>query len=537
MRPLLLATLLCGCSLTLNFDDDCSQDSDCPATFACNGDGLCIRDDGTGMGGQGGQVEMDMDVDMARGGADGQLPDAAVDMERSDATRDGGVDRGPDVGPDAGSELVLDEQCHTVHGVPIEDIHAEDTLLFGSVLPRSGQLGEFGPPMSQAIYLAVDEINQQGGLGGKRFAVVTCDSGTDPVVANANAARLAAAGVPAIIGPAASGITLAVFNDVAREAGMLVITPSGTSPSISDLQDDDLLWRTVPSDAIQGAAIGAHLLAESYERIAVINRDDTYGQGLKGAIQTALCEAGACDEARYFTRSYPENGDLQAQAALLNPLSDFDPEVLVLIAFLDDGISFMNFAGATGITNFVLTDGTKDTTVIEQVMSEPLVRGLIGTAPASPAGANFQNFTLAYTGKWGTDPGVFTAQAYDAMYLLAYAAAGANGETLNGATLAANLRRLSEGERIDTGPANWNRASTHIAEEGATFDYVGASGELNFDQRGEAPGDIEAWRFDVDEVRVRTLGILFTADGTYRGIQEPDPPPDAGVDAAPDAGE
>lgn len=84
-----------------------------------------------------------------------------------------------------------------------------------------------------------------------------------------------------------------------------MISPSSTSPAITNLPDNNLVWRTAPSDAIQGAAIGAHLLDENFERVAVVNRDDSYGHGLREAVQASFCEPVRCTSDRYLTRSYP----------------------------------------------------------------------------------------------------------------------------------------------------------------------------------------------------------------------------------------
>ena len=413
-------------------------------------------------------------------------------------------------------------------------------VVLGVLLPFTGQLGQFGIPISQGIYLAVDEINQTGGLSGRRIGVVTCDTGTDITQALAAAERLIQqVGVPAIVGPAASSITLEVFNTLGKPAGVLMVTPSGTSPALSDIEDDDLLWRTVPSDAFQGAAVAAHIINENFRRVAVVNRDDTYGQGLRQAIQAALCTADRCGEDAYLPRAYPDDGNAQDQLAVLAQLQDFAPDVIVLIAFLDDGIQFLNAAAIAGFENFILTDGTKDPEVITDVRDETLLDNVVGTAPASPAGANFQAFTLEYRTLWEEEPGVFNAQAYDAFYLLAYAAGAADEqEELTGAVLARNLRRLSSGATINAGRADWNRGlQTLRSGPDATIDFVGASGPLDFDERGEAPSDIEGWFFSVAEERVRSSGVLYTAEGEYRPIMRPEPPaPDAGP-SPPDGGD
>lgn len=480
----LFVVALSGCSLLTPFDDECSSSADCSSGLQCI-DNLCVRGEGAGGAGGVGGV----------GGAGGA----------------GGMGGAP-----AGFVLT-EELCHTVYGVPEEDALSEDTYLIGVLLPRTGQLGPFGPPIAQAVYLAIDEMNQVGGANGKRFAAVTCDTGTSEEQSVTAAQWLVDnAKVSAIIGPASSSNLIRVATDVTVQNNVLLISPSATAPAITDLPDQGLVWRTVPSDAFQGAAIGAHLLAQDFQKVAVVVRDDTYGNGLRDAIQEAYCGADRCDEERYFVRSYASEGTADAQSRILFALDDFMADVVVLIAFFDDGVSFLNLAAAAGVENFILTDGTKDEKMLMAVESEPILRGVLGTAPSSPTGENFAEFRLNYTSKWGSEPGVFNAQAYDAMYLLGYAYGGFTGDNVGGRDLAIQLRRLSAGAAIAVGNAEWNRALRALqSNDEATIDFQGASGPLDFNNQGEAPSDIEGWRFDVDEQRIRTLGVIYTATGDY----------------------
>lgn len=538
----LLALALAGCSLLVEFGDECKQDGDCGDRLLCV-QGLCVStgaalgglDASTGgqggeggAGGQGGR-------DGGGGGGPGDVADLGPAPDMSPAPDLGPA---PDMGP---RQLVLDDTCHTLYppNLLAEALDPSRTILLGVLMPRTGGLGSLGPTISRAAYLAVDEINQSGGLDGRKLALLDCDDATNPEQAVRSAQRLVSLGVPAIIGAAASSATIQAFTEVARPAGVLMISPSSTTPSITDLPDDDLLWRTAPSDAIQGAAIAAHLRARGITRVAVINRDDTYGNGLREAIQDAFCADAGCGRDNYFTRRYPAEGaDANHFSPILFDLQAFDPQVVVLIAFVEDAVVFLRLAAAARLERFILTDGAKETSLVEglDAQADPLLRALIGTAPASPAGVSYQDFVLRYTGKWnGAQPGVFNAHAYDAAYLLAYAIATLPAdETPTGAAIARGLRRLSSGQAIAAGGRDWNAGVRQLRTSAeATIDFRGASGPLDFGEQGEAPGDIEGWRFDVDAVEVESLGILYTADGVYNppDLGGPGPAPDAGADA------
>ncbi len=437
--------------------------------------------------------------------------------------------------------------CDALYGVDKEAAGDPDTILIGSILPKTGQLGVVGLPIERAVALAVDEINSAGGLGGRKLGLVGCDSGSTPDKAIEAAIYLRDhVRVPAIVGPATSSATIETFNQVAHAAGVLHVSPSATSAVITSLQDDDLLWRTAPSDAFQGAALARYLIDQGFERIAIVNRNDAYGTALQETVFTAFCalkenEVGQpwCvtdkDDTDWniLTESYDAAEDesslqvqLDDQVNAVAQLDAFQPEVTVLIAFVDDGISLMKLAGSEehGHTRFLLTDGTKDLQLASDLPAE-VICPAIGTNPAAPSGEVYKLFESRYAIKWNEPPGVFTAQAYDAAWLIAYAIAAASRYTSvpTGADLAREMKRMSAGEEIRPGLDGWNKAVSILATTGdSSIDYEGASGTLQFDpDLGEAGSSIEAWRINLSKTsdeapgKVESLGVVFVEDGTY----------------------
>ncbi|MBU0551728.1 ABC transporter substrate-binding protein [Myxococcota bacterium] len=491
-RALLSALLLLGgCSLSLDFEDECQTDEDC----------------------------------LAHGWARYCKSKLCVASEMS--------------------ELIDTVHCQRVYP---EGFDRSQGILLGTLLPSTGALENFGPPMEEAVYLAIDEINQAGGIAGRKLGVLSCDSGTDPDTAAAAARHLAeVARVPAVIGPASSGIATHAFTEVFHDAGVLLISPSATAPSITNLPDNGLFWRTAPTDAFQGAAIAAHLQASAFERIAVINRDDAYGNGLKNVIESMYCvDQLTCEDTRYLARTYRIDSDTAIgtdQAKIITELTQFNPSVIVLIGLLEDGFNFLNILEEDVLTQFIVSDGLKDPKLFE-LNNDNIKDRLLGTAPASPAGDNYQQFVLRYKSKYsGKTPNIFTPQSYDALYVLAYAVgAHPSGQRPTGASIAANLKRLTGGERFNVGENSFNTV-LEILRSGATsrVNIDGASGPLDFDpETGEAPSDIEAWRLDTTEQKIVSLGILYSAEGEHFNLNAPLPNPDAGLEdatpSAPDAG-
>ncbi|MDJ0762400.1 MAG: ABC transporter substrate-binding protein [Myxococcota bacterium] len=414
------------------------------------------------------------------------------------------------------------EQCSQIYGVPIDQALAEDTILLGAILPFTGDLDVYGPKMAQGIELAVDEINQAGGILGKKIAVLSCDSGTTAEIAKQAAQHLIeTVGVPAIIGPAASSVTINVFTDVAKGKGTVIMSPSATSPLLTNIQDSGYLWRTAPSDAIQGEAIAQYLLGQQgLEKIALINRNDAYGTGLRDEIFASLCEQFPCSDAdRFFTRTYEETTYPSEQSQIIVDLIPFAPDITVLIGFFKDGSNFLSIAGSQGMDRFILSDGLKSDQLFDLTLASDLLCAILGTQPASPTGTIYQSFALRFRARFGPE-GPYSANAYDALYLIAYAIAGTNLEVVTGANIVSGLQRLSAGQPIPAGTSQWNAACQALASSDmATIDYEGASGPLNFNPQGEAAADIEAWALNLDQNAVFSRGIIYTYDGVYQDLQ------------------
>lgn len=362
-------------------------------------------------------------------------------------------------------------------GISLGAHDAPDALWLGAILPLTGSLAEFGVGMRNGIELALADH------AGEPVAITVCDTGTTEAGTTAAAASLVAAGVPAIIGPATSAGLLSIFEDLILPAGVLLLSPSATSPVISDLVDDDLVWRVAPSDALQGVAIGAYLLDAQVGRVAILHRSDPYGGGLVHAIVDMLCLAasGTCDEPALLTLGFED-----AWAVDLAPVIEHDPDVVVVVEFGEAAAHLVGELAEAGLVRVAATEGVTAGD-LASLPTEALCR-LTVFAMASPSGASWEAFSDAYEDAYAAAPAAFAPNAYDAASLLL--AAAASGAT-DGAGFAAALADLA--------------AST----------TEGASGPLAFDlATGDVATAIEARRVDVATGELVSVGVALAADGT-----------------------
>jgi len=494
-----------GCTAVLDFDDECAVDTDCDAHgrgLRCD-EGFCVARDLIESG------ACERDADCASYG-----PGLTCATQRC-------VDS---------QQVPIGGLCDRFFGKDPRTAAPGTVITLGALLPRSGPLGAFGDGMENGVRLAVQEINQSGGVLGRLLGVVSCDDGTDADKAVRAARHLVdVAKVDAIIGAGASGVTIEAFNKVAKDARVLMMSPSATSPAISNLPDGGLLWRTAPSDAVQGRAIARYILAKGYDKIGIVNRNDAYGNGLASTIQGTLCEGGfVCNGDTLINRTYTDQvGASQAteQTEALRALADFSPDAVVLVGYVQDGIDFLNLANGAPF-RFILTDGMRDTALLGTsegqvgVAETNLLCNIVGTFPASPSGELYDAFAFAYEGQFAGPPATFSANAYDAAYLIALAYAAAQGDNIgdpDGRALAEGLARLSHGTSIPLGSSAFGTALTELSNDpAATVDVVGVSGPLDFDAAlGEAPSGIEMWRLDPSRQEISNLGVVYDGQNEY----------------------
>ncbi len=367
-----------------------------------------------------------------------------------------------------------------------------------------------------ALVLALEEVNQRG-VGGKQFALHLCDTAFDPARTKTQAQWLVDDKKVVAMLTAGSSQTLAATS-VTLAKGVLTMSSSATSPELTSVADTNggqvgLLWRTSPSDAIQGKVI-ANLMQDTarfpnVQKVGIIYLDDPYGQGLFNVITERL-KGRKTTSAAFYTR----RGDVTAAVAQMNT---FDPDITVLVGFEDDARRIIqaaatqsNLSKASGHRWF-FSDSVKDAGILGDATVRAQVDGTYGTAPAQGAGSAFDSFRSRFMVRYGNvDPSNFsyTSHSYDSMYLFALAAAYAQGQggQVTGAKMAEGLTKLSTGTtQLQLTPTNFTSASADLAA-GRSINVEGASGSLDFDVAGEAPSPMELWV--IEGTGFRTLDTI-----------------------------
>ena len=341
---------------------------------------------------------------------------------------------------------------------------AEDVKL-GVLLGYTGPIESLVGPMAEGAELAIAEVSDSRALlGGLQVVSVRGDSTCiDSAAAVAAAERLVTADrVNAIVGGDCSGVTIATLQQVAKPNGIVMISPSATSPALSTIDDDGLFFRTAPSDARQGEVVADILQEMDFHEAAMTYTNNDYGKGLADSITANFTQRGG-----HITISAPHEdgkGDYSAEVAALAAVGG---EILIVAGYLDQGgkgiIQASLDSGA--FDQFFLPDGMIGDSLIEAI--GPDLDGSIGTVPGtdSPGAARLGEIM-------GTAANPFVAESYDAaaLILLAMQAAGStnSGDFKDHVLAVAN----APGEQIFPGELE---KALDILADGGEIDYVGAS--------------------------------------------------------------
>jgi hypothetical protein len=217
-------------------------------------------------------------------------------------------------------------------------------LKFGTLLPLTGTLAFLGPPEVAGVQLAINEVNEAGGVLGAPVEVVTGDSGdTTTNIATQTVASHQQAGVNAIIGAASSDVTKTVIDTV-TQAGILMFSPANTSDSFTTYADNGLYFRTAPPDLFQGQVLADLITKEGNQSVGILAQNGEYGTGLAQVIADNLANAGLGEDVVKQEYYDPNASDF---SDVVSTMVDLNPDAIVVIGFDESGkiIQQMNEQG------------------------------------------------------------------------------------------------------------------------------------------------------------------------------------------------
>jgi branched-chain amino acid transport system substrate-binding protein len=362
-------------------------------------------------------------------------------------------------------------------------------LKVGYVLPETGQLAFLGPPQIQGTKMAIAQINAAGGVLGKQVPpVVTGDEAGDQAVAQQSADRVLAADVQAIVGAAASGMTLAIIDKVTG-AKVVECSASNTAPTFTKYDDNGYYFRTAPSDVLQGPVLADTIVGDGHSNVAIVARADDYGRGLANATARSLREAGATVA---LNSTYDPN--TTNFEAVVQRVVNARPDAVAVIAF-EEGTQILKalIEAGYGPEDVAVygADGLRSEELAKLVAPKnpSVIAGMKGTAPASAENPRFTAALKAF------DPKLkelqYAPQAFDCMTIIGLAVQQANSN--NPEIFKNDMIPVTKGGTKCTAFADCKR----LINNGTDIDYQGVSGPVDLIPAGE-PGEvtIEVYSYD-----------------------------------------
>ena len=358
-----------------------------------------------------------------------------------------------------------------------------ETVKLGVLLGFTGPIESLTPDMAAGAEMAMAEASKSGKfMGGSTIESVRGDSTcVDAAAATATAERLITSDkVAAIMGADCSGVTTAVLQNVATAKGIVMISPSATSPALSTIQDNGLFFRTSPSDARQGQVLAEVLKERGVKSAAISYTNNDYGKGLADSIQSNFEAVGG--KVTISASHEDGKGDYGAE---VGALAQAGGDVLIVAGYLDQGgkgiIQASLDAGA--FDTFVLPDGMIGDSLPEAIGSD--LDGSYGTLPAAQGDgvAMFEKLAI----EAGFKPGPYAPQSYDAAALMILAMQASGSSDSN--KFKAKIMDVANapGEKINPGELG---KALDILAAGGDVDYVGAS-DVELIGPGESAGSFQ----------------------------------------------
>ena len=353
-------------------------------------------------------------------------------------------------------------------------------IKMGIILGFTGPIESLTPAMRDSAKLAFKEASDSGSLlGGETITVVEGDSTcVDSAAAQAAAEKLLADGVVAIMGADCSGVTGAIATNVAIPNGVVMISPSATSPGLTDLDDNGLFFRTAPSDARGGQILADITKDRKIKSVAITYTNNDYGKGLADVYAAAVKAHGI---------------KVTAVASHEDGKADYTAEVSTLAAAGGDAVAVIGYLdqGGKGIIQGSLDSGAFDTFILSD--------GMIGQSLVDAFGKDLSKSFGSLPGSTGKGAGVFTkvasaggidssgpytGESYDAAALIVLAMQA--GGSADRGSIAKNVMAVANGPGKKIYPGQLKKGLDLLAK-GKAVDYEGATG-VNFTDVGEAFG-------------------------------------------------
>jgi len=342
-----------------------------------------------------------------------------------------------------------------------------------------------GPNLIKAAQLAINEINEKGGIDGKKLLPIIQDEGPTAATALYAVHKLIdEQKVQVILGCTTSEAVMNV-GPYLESKGVLLISPSATSGSLSGQGWSQWAYRVCPSDALQGGVAAQLIKDKGYNKVAILVQDTVYGRGLE---ETATEYLRGMTDIIISLRYDPAKLSYLSE---LNSIKDQRPECVLHVGHYSDGAVIYEQALKAGMDNipWIAVDGSYGMPLDKYLDAAKFMeKAVTGTAPVPDSNSNiYKSFAIGYEKAYGVLPTVYCDTTYDGVYLIAAAMKKAN--SYNGNAIREALAVVGMGYPGVSGYITFDRSGERIAGlygiwkvkmQGTQYEYVITGQSVNF---------------------------------------------------------
>jgi ABC-type branched-subunit amino acid transport system substrate-binding protein len=393
---------------------------------------------------------------------------------------------------------------------------ADCTVKVGAVLPTSV---DWGRPIAEIAQYAVDMANEAGGVLSCDVELILRDTQVDPKVGvDAAKALVDLDGVKVLLGAVSSGVSMPILTSVAVPSDVMMMSCCSSSTGFTALSQEGktkgLFFRTFATSGVQ-AAVGAMVARDKgYKSVAILYKNDDWGQDISKLIAANLKSLGIT-----VTASVALNDGQPSYRAEVTQALKVSADAVYLALYPTEGAAAIReWISLGGTQNMIMANSLKSDEFRDNVGLKYLANA-VGTDTASPRTDSASAFVELYKAKFGKEPnGPGLSNSFDAT-MIALLATHAAGKNATGTQIAAQVANITDpkGVAISADVAGFAKA-LEVISGGGTVMYQGATGNVRFDANGDVSAPAVTWVFNEGGSKEATYITLEEVDAFMASV-------------------
>ncbi|WP_019509502.1 ABC transporter substrate-binding protein [Pleurocapsa sp. PCC 7319] len=384
-------------------------------------------------------------------------------------------------------------------------------LKLGTLAPTTGDLSSIGQNWPAAVKLAVDTINECGGVNEAPVSLISEDSQTEPSAGSSAMTKLAEVDrVAGVVGAFASSVSGAAV-DVAVRNKVMMVSPGSTSPVFTERAQNDEFngyWaRTAPPDTYQSQALATLAKKQGFNKVSTVAINNDYGVGFEKQFVTAFKDQGGNIVGKPV-RHDPKAATLDSEA---KAAFGSKPDAVAAVLYAETGSVLLKSAFEQGLTDNVtvlLTDGVYSDDFVRQVGKtadgKSIIAGALGTVPGAN-GKALADFTALWNEKVKKELTAYVPHNWDATVLMMLAAEASDANTGEG--IKSKILEVANAPGTEVTDAC---QAMELVRKGEDINFQGASGNVDIDENGDVVGSYDVWQVGEDG----TLSVIDNVSPT-----------------------